>query len=165
MSLKTMDNTYIYTVGQEVKKGDCENCEGAGWFLTLTKDDDGNGYYKREMCRVCYGTGKKQKNRTLKMIRIYSIFHRGKENAITRADFLDRFGNRLNIEDRDLRRLYSYFSICTCNRGGFWPVREEEVEEFKVYLRKKALAHFTRWSRLYNRRYDLMGKNQTEMLF
>jgi len=82
---------------------------------------------------------------------IYRSHHRGKENAITRADFIakyERFGfvPFLFLSDRQFRQIYSEIPICTCEKGGFYPIRKAELLEYRDYLRKKAIPLFGRFN-------------------
>ena len=75
-------------------------------------------------------------------------FHRGKENAIKRKVLLFRIlwdGSIPGLTDRQLRNVYCQLPVATCEKGIFWPVTPEEKEEFRIYLRKKALPLFDRW--------------------
>jgi len=83
--------------------------------------------------------------------------HRGKENAIKRKDLLlfcaeHGYGEypylMISLTDRQLRNIYSQLPVVTCNKGIFYPIRREEVEEFREYLRKKAIPLFERWKRV-----------------
>lgn len=89
--------------------------------------------------------------------------HRGKENAIKREDLLlclncGGYGDESylmeNLTDRQLRNIYCQLPVVTCDKGIFWPVKIEEVEEFRAYLRKKAIPLFERWQRVADVHYD-----------
>lgn len=63
--------------------------------------------------------------------------HRGRENALPR----EKLRERLNLfdpdlNDRELRKLYSCLPICSCAEGLFLPMTSAEVQEFKAYLTK-----------------------------
>ena len=82
------------------------------------------------------------------------LYHRGKENAIKRKDLLSfcvkcGYGEYpyliASLTDRQLRNIYCQLPVATCEKGIFWPVTPEEKEEFRIYLRKKALPLFDRW--------------------
>ena len=93
-------------------------------------------------------------NDKLRITRLISLrlssVHRGKENAITRKDLLNfaRFHEPL-IEDRELRKIYSELIPAVSSQTGiYWPVTEEELLDFKAYLKKKAISIFNRWQRV-----------------
>jgi len=77
-------------------------------------------------------------------------YYRGKENAIKRKDLLAIINCVYDIEltDRELRNIYCQLPVISCDKGIFYPTRISEVEEFRVYLRKKALPLFERWQRV-----------------
>jgi len=83
----------------------------------------------------------------LGVLGLYEKHYRGKENAITRDEFIETYwGDYLpNPGDRQFRRIYSNIPICTCSKGGFYPIRQEEVLEYRDYLRKKAIPLFQRF--------------------
>ena len=90
------------------------------------------------------------------ILRIYKIHHSGKENAVTREDFMVRHVYAVfSISDRQFRQLYSQLPICTCDKGGFYPIRPEEILEYKEYLRKKAIPMFERFRRVCDAHPDL----------
>jgi len=75
--------------------------------------------------------------------------HRGKENAIKRKDLLSYCQYfEPDLTDRELRNIYCQLPVVSCDKGIFYPIRISEVEEFRVYLRKKALPLFERWQRV-----------------
>ena len=73
--------------------------------------------------------------------------HQGKENAIKRKDLLTfiHLYEMGALTDRELRNIYCQLPVATCEKGIFWPVTPEEKEEFRIYLRKKAIPLFDRW--------------------
>ena len=87
---------------------------------------------------------------------IYKVLYRGKENAITRRKFIVRHKwhprykpwRLPHLSDRQFRQLYSELPIVTCEKGGFYPIRTEEILEFRGYLRKKAIPLFQRFNRV-----------------
>ena len=91
-----------------------------------------------------------------KILEIYKIYHSGKENAITRNKFLFDYrwewklkrGRWPYLSDRQFRMIYSKLPICTCSKGGFYPIRPEEILEYRDYLRKKAIPLFERFRRV-----------------
>jgi hypothetical protein len=63
--------------------------------------------------------------------------HRGRENTITHADLLREMQLfDITLDDRVLRKLCSELPLCSCDAGVFFPLRVEEVIEFKEYLTK-----------------------------
>ena len=80
---------------------------------------------------------------------IYKKNHSGKENAITRSSFIFRYLDGIvGISDREFRNVYSQLPIVTCSKGGYYPIRKEEILEYRDYLRKKAIPLFQRWNRV-----------------
>lgn len=72
--------------------------------------------------------------------------HRGRENAITRDDLRTRLRLwSVIVSDRKLRDVYSKLPICTCDQGVFYPIRVQEIEEYRRYLKSKAIPLFERW--------------------
>jgi len=85
-----------------------------------------------------------------KVLRIYKEYHSGRENAITRDRFMSKHIPAFIISDREFRQIYSQLPICTCSKGGFYPIRPEEILEYRDYLRKKAIPLFERFRRVCN---------------
>jgi len=95
---------------------------------------------------------------------IYKKNHSGRENVITREKFINRhwyFG----ISDRKFRNIYSQLPICTCDKGGFYPIRKEEILEYRDYLRKKAIPLFERFNRVRDAHPELTGDIKQLELF
>jgi len=69
---------------------------------------------------------------------LYKRYHSGKENAITRVKFISSYWEA-HFSDRQFRQVYSQLPICTCSKGGYYPIRREEILEYRDYLRKKAI--------------------------
>ena len=87
---------------------------------------------------------------------IYKKNHSGKENAITRSSFIFRYlDDIMGISDRQFRQVYSQLPICTCDKGGFYPIRKDEILEYRDYLRKKAIPLFSRFKRVCDAHPDL----------
>jgi len=92
------------------------------------------------------------------ILRLYKEHHSGKENAITRGNFVFKYNYQSlwenkwdrwpDITDRQFRQIYSQLPICTCDKGGFYPIRKEEILEYRDYLRKKAIPLFERFNRV-----------------
>ena len=78
---------------------------------------------------------------------LYKRYHSGKENAITRVKFISSYWEA-HFSDRQFRQVYSQLPICTCSKGGYYPIRREEILEYRDYLRKKAIPLFERWRRV-----------------
>ena len=77
---------------------------------------------------------------------IYKKNHSGKENAVTRSSFIFRYLDGIvGISDREFRNIYSQLPIVTCSQGGYYPIRKEEILEYRDYLRKKAIPLFSRF--------------------
>ena len=82
------------------------------------------------------------------ILNIYKAIYRGKENAITRSEFKLKHFWRFQfhpLSDREFRMIYSQLPICTCSKGGFYPIRKEEILKYRDYLRKKAIPLFERY--------------------
>jgi len=99
------------------------------------------------------------------ILELYQKHHRGKENAIPRDAFLLRYADKIpELSDRKFRDIYSELPICTCERGGFWPIRKSEVLEYREYLKKKAIPLFERWRMVSDAHTELMdGESQMEL--
>lgn len=96
------------------------------------------------------------------ILSIYKKHHSGRENAITRDRFLMRY---FPISDRHFRNAYSQLPICTCDKGGFYPIRKEEIEDFREYMKKKAIPHFERFNRVRDAHPELTGEIKQLGLF
>jgi len=107
------------------------------------------------------------------ILRIYQALYQGRENAITRRRFIARHKWHPNykqwvlpkISDRQFRQIYSQLPIVTCDKGGFYPIRKEEILEYRDYLRKKAIPLFERWNRVRAAHPDLVGNEKQLELF
>lgn len=109
------------------------------------------------------------------ILRIYKAHHSGKENAITRDEFIFEYNlesvwhgdifNRVNVSDRQFRQIYSQLPIVTCEKGGFYPIRKEEILEYREYLRKKAIPLFERFKRVYDAHPELADNDEQMELF
>lgn len=90
--------------------------------------------------------------------------HRGKENAVCRKALL-KFCQILlgDVTDREMRKAYSSLPIVTCEKGVFYPIRSEELEEFRLYLRAKALPMLKRWRTVANAHPDLISDDYSQM--
>ena len=108
------------------------------------------------------------------ILRIYKVHHSGKENAITRIKFIREHGWTLpddflckptDVIDREFRQIYSEIPICTCSKGGFYPIRPEEILEYRDYLRKKAIPLFSRFKRVCDAHSGLIGDIKQMELF
>lgn len=75
--------------------------------------------------------------------------HKGRENAVPRERILLELKVwEPELTDRKLREMYCNLPVCSCEEGLFIPKRPEEVEEFKEYLRKKAMPMLERYKRI-----------------
>jgi len=97
------------------------------------------------------------------VLNIYKKYYSGKGNAIARERFLMRHFPLL--DDRKFRQIYSELPIVTCDKGGFYPIRKEEILEYRGYLRKKAIPLFERFRRVCNAHPDLAGDEEQMELF
>jgi len=89
--------------------------------------------------------------------------HRGKENAVKRNVLL-RFCQAFEPEltDREMRNIYSELPVVSSNKGIFWPVCHEEIDEFESYLRKKALPLFKRFKLVAKEHRHLLSEKFTQ---
>jgi len=103
------------------------------------------------------------------ILQLYKKYHSGKENAITRYEFIEKHSWILPgrgdlglwfMTDREFRNIYR-----TCDKGGFYPIRKEEILEYRDYLRKKAIPLFERWNRVRAAHPDLVGNEKQLELF
>jgi len=113
------------------------------------------------------------------ILRLYQQHHSGKENAISRKKFITKYSwsfpgpstlktirwGLFNMSDRDFRRIYSQLPIVTCNKGGFYPIRESEIEDFRGYMKKKAIPLFERFNLVRDAHQDLAGDVRQLELF
>jgi len=99
------------------------------------------------------------------ILRLYKEHHSGRENAITRDKFMSKHVPAFIISDREFRNIYSQLPIVTCDRGGFYPVRKEEILEYRDYLRKKAIPLFERFKRVCNAHPELADDVEQLELF
>ena len=71
--------------------------------------------------------------------------HRGKENSCKRKHLLSYIHcSGVDLTDRELRNIYCQLPVVSSDKGIFWPIRKEELDEFEAYCRKKALPLFIR---------------------
>jgi len=99
---------------------------------------------------------------------LYFIYrnHRGKDNAIKRERLLSFCqAYEAEISDREMRRLYSELPVIADESGIYWPLTKDEVEDYKLYLRKKALPLFARWNRVAKFHPKLTSKHFQQMEF
>jgi len=97
--------------------------------------------------------------------------HKGRESAITRKKLLGLLlpympeDEKLETKDRRMRRIYEKLPIVSCAEGLFIPIRAEEIEGFKLYLRAKALPLFNRFSLVASKypRLAINGMKQMEL--
>jgi len=90
--------------------------------------------------------------------------HRGKENTIKRRDLLEyarQFDH--DITDRQLRAIYSQLPVCVCEEGIFYPIRGQEIEDFKYYLLKKIAPMRERWYRVAKAHPELLPSGQLDL--
>ena len=78
--------------------------------------------------------------------------HKGREKAIARKELLTMLlpympeDEKLETKDRKMRRIYEKLPIVSCAEGLFIPIRQEEIEQFKAYLKAKAIPLFNRFN-------------------
>ena len=100
------------------------------------------------------------------ILNLYKKHHLGKENAITRSSFIFRYLDGIvGISDREFRNIYSQLPIVTCSKGGYYPIRREEILEYRDYLRKKAIPLFSRFKRVCDAHSGLIGDIKQMELF
>ena len=100
-----------------------------------------------------------------KVLHLYQVNHCGRENAITREEFLNRYSVLLGEpSDRKLRRIYSFLPILTCGRGGFWPARGAEVVTFLSDMEKRREALKRRKIRTFRAHKRLLGAPEQKRL-
>lgn len=91
--------------------------------------------------------------------------HRGKENAIKRRDLLLYAQQKdIHLTDRELRKIYCELPVCSSERGIFWPVTSEEIDEYYIYLRAKAIPLFERWRRVAKQHSKLLSHKYSEQM-
>lgn len=90
--------------------------------------------------------------------------HRGRDEAIKR-DALLRYARIFDtaITDRELRNIYSRLPVCVCEQGIFYPIRGQEVQDFLVYLRKKAMPMMVRSRMVAEYHSTLLNSFQLEL--
>ena len=90
--------------------------------------------------------------------------HRGKENAIRRSDLLE-YARHFDpdITDRQLRAIYSGLPVCVCEEGIFYPIRTQEIEDFKHYLIKKISPMRERYYRVAKAHPELLPSGQMDL--
>ena len=91
-------------------------------------------------------------------------YHRGKARAITREalrEYLRQMGYR--VSDRELRAIYAELPVCTCSAGVFYPESRAELEEYRLYLKAKAIPLFVRWQRVAQAHPELIDATQGEL--
>ena len=90
--------------------------------------------------------------------------HRGRERAIKRDVLLDYARiYEPNLTDRELRNIYSQLPVCVCEQGVFYPIRGQEVQDFLVYLRKKAMPMMVRSRMVAMHHRELLNSLQMEL--
>ena len=85
-------------------------------------------------------------------IMMYLEKHKGRQKAIARKELLTMLlpympeEEKMETKDRRMRRIYEKLPIVSCAEGLFIPIRAEEIEGFKLYLRAKAIPLFNRFN-------------------
>lgn len=98
------------------------------------------------------------------ILHVLRTYHRGKSRAITRdalRDYLRQMGHEMS--DRDLRELYAELPIVSSPQGLFWPETAAEIEEYRQYLKAKAIPLFERWQRVAQAHPELIDARQGEL--
>jgi hypothetical protein len=91
--------------------------------------------------------------------------HKGRERAVPRERiFLELRIFASYLTDRKFRDMYCNLPICSCDGGLFLPNKPEEVQEFKEYLRKKAIPMLERYKRILAYYPDLRPKSEERQL-
>lgn len=98
------------------------------------------------------------------ILSILRAHHRGRANAITREDLLNYLHSLgYGLSDRDLREIYAELPIVSSSRGLFWPESRAELEEYRLYLKAKAIPLFERWQRVAQAHPELIDAQQGEL--
>ena len=75
--------------------------------------------------------------------------HKGRERAVPRERiFLELRIFVPDLTDRKFREMYCHLPIASCEEGLFIPASAAEVEEFREYLKKKAIPMLERYRRI-----------------
>jgi hypothetical protein len=91
--------------------------------------------------------------------------HKGRERAVPRERiFLELKIFAPDLTDRKFRDMYSNLPICSCDVGLFLPKSPQEVQEFKEYLRKKAIPMLERYKRILAYYPDLAPESEERQL-
>ena len=92
--------------------------------------------------------------------------NKGKENAITRKELLFYCREfEPDLTDRQLRNIYSRLPIISSEVGIFWPIRESELYDFEIYIRKKALPLFIRFKMVAKEHKKLLSEKFIQQEF
>ncbi len=103
------------------------------------------------------------------VIMMFMKKYKGRENAIARKELLTRLlpympeEEKMETKDRRMRRIYEKLPIVSCAEGLFIPIRAEEIEGFKLYLRAKALPLFNRFSLVASKYPRLVANGMKQM--
>ena len=75
--------------------------------------------------------------------------HKGREKAVPRERiFFELKIFSPDLTDRKFREMYCHLPVASCEEGLFIPATSAEVEEFREYLKKKALPMLERYKRI-----------------
>ena len=75
--------------------------------------------------------------------------HKGRERAVPRERiFFELKIFAPDLTDRKFRDMYCHLPVASCDEGLFIPASAAEVEEFREYLKKKALPMLERYKRI-----------------
>jgi len=98
------------------------------------------------------------------ILAILRSYHRGKARAITRKALLTLcYEAGYQVNDRELRAIYAELPVCTCDKGIFWPETTAELDEYRRYLKAKAIPLFERWNRVAAAHPELIDTRQKEL--
>jgi len=136
----------------------------------------GEGMYLKEnsavFCACAYG--QRRKSAWMKVGETASLpdfilhtlrtHHQGKSRAITREDLLSYLHSLgYGLSDRDLREIYAELPIVSSSQGLFWPETAAELQEYRQYLKAKAIPLFERWQRVAQAHPELIDATQGEL--
>ena len=102
-----------------------------------------------------------------RIFNMFTMHHRGIENAITIDDFMVKYRLEGRISRRSFRKFYSEeIPVAYVNteekKGLYWPAEPRDMKPIRD-LRKKAMAMLVRIKRLEDQHRELMEPEQLEM--
>lgn len=91
--------------------------------------------------------------------------HKGRKKAVPRERiFFELKTFALDFTDRKFREMYCHLPVASCEEGLFIPASAAEVEEFREYLRKKAIPMLERYKRIIAYYPELTPKTEKRQL-